>query len=231
MFKLTKHQQKQIEVIDQIEGATKNNKVSVVAPVGNFALDPRLCLTTVHFPKEVLIKQIMNEIVKPLASEFPEIYFYEPSSLHTTIKNVRIIKDPPSFSEDDIRKVEEEFSKVVPKRNQYRTYFYRLLLLPNSLSLVGTTDQELDKINLDLDKALNRIGLPDDKKYINKKYFLSNVTIARFENSPSEKLRKAVSEISESILFPPYLVDSVTLISANAAVTICRKIHTWRLKS
>ncbi len=230
MHDVTPHQKGQIAVINQIEEATKRNIVSVIAPVADFDTDSRICLTSVHFPQESLIKEIQRQIIEPLKTKFPDVYYYKSGSIHTTIKNIKIISNPPTFSEEDINVVKSEFSKVLSKHKKYTTYFYRLLLLPSGLSLMGTTDPELDSINFDLDEALNRIGLPDDKKYVNKKYFFSNVTLARFQKPIPDEFKMEVEKISKSLAIEPYVVDSVTLISTNAAITICRKIHTWSLQ-
>jgi hypothetical protein len=148
-----------------------------------------------------------------------------------TIKNIRVINDPPTFRESDILRVKEIFSETIPKHKQFRVFFYRLILFPNSISLLGTTDPELDNIFLDLDQKLKNAKIPDDKKYANKKYFFSNMTLARFSNIPSEKLKKIINKISNSLSFKPYWVGSITLIVANASLTKCKKIDTWNLQN
>ncbi len=54
------HQQKQIEVINKLEEQVKANTLgfSVVSPVEDFENDPRICLTSVHFPSDGLKNQI-----------------------------------------------------------------------------------------------------------------------------------------------------------------------------
>jgi len=69
---------------------------------------------------------------------------------------------------------------------------------------------------LDLDNALNKAGIPDDKIYANSKYFFSNITLARFNTPPSNEFKQKVQELSNSIKFKPYTVNSVTLLSCNA---------------
>jgi 2'-5' RNA ligase len=147
-----------------------------------------------------------------------------------TIKNIRVIDEPPRFSDADVKKAEQVFESVIPRHKKFEVYFYRLLLFPNNLALIGTTDLELDSIILDLDKELNRAGVPDDKKYLNSQYFFSNVTLARFYGTPSEELVKKVEELSQSISFEPYTVDSVTLLTGNAVFVKKNVIHTWNLK-
>lgn len=229
MSTLSKHQIKQRQVVDKIEEYFKSNKVSVVAPIDDFDTDPRICLTGVHFPNKKLINKIKKEIINPIKKNFPNAYYYKPSSLHMTIKNVKVIDDPPTFTDDDVAKVKKVFSETIPKHMRFRVYFYRLILFPNSLSLLGTTDPELDNIFFSLDQKLREINIPDNKKYVNKKYFFSNITLARFDKTPPDKFKDMVNKISNSLSFKPYSVNSVTLIVANASLTKCKKVDTWNL--
>lgn len=95
------HQQKQIEVINQIENQIKNNSLnsSSVSPVDNYNNDLRICFTSIHIPKESLISKV-NEIIGKLKKIEPEYYYYSNDSLHMTIKNLKVINDPPRFNAD-----------------------------------------------------------------------------------------------------------------------------------
>lgn len=227
---MTSHQQEQIMVIDTIEQQIRNNSldVSTVSPVEDFENDSRICLTGVHLPKEGLLSQVKN-IISTLKEIEPTYYYYPDDSLHMTIKNIRVINDPPHFTSEDIAKGENVFSKIIPRHQKFNVYFYRLLLFPNNLALMGTTDPELDTIVLDLDKKLEKAGIPDDKKYNNAKYFFSNMTLARFPKF-SDKFRRKVKEVSTALKFKPYLVDSVTLLTCNAVFKKRQIINTWNLK-
>jgi hypothetical protein len=148
-----------------------------------------------------------------------------------TIKNIRVINDLPHFTDHDIETARSTFSRVIPKHHAFHVYFYRLMLFPNNLSLIGTNDPELDAIVLDLDRELRISGLPDDKKYLNDRYFFGNMTLARFTTRPSQQFQETIQRLSSSLTFTPYLVDSVTLITANASLVKCRKIATWPLST
>ncbi len=225
------HQQKQIEVINSIEQQIKSNSMgfSTVAPVSDYKNDTRVCLTSVHLPHQQLITQVQDSLIKPLQEISPDYFFYPSDSLHMTIKNIRVINDPPHFTEEDIRKAESVFESVIPHHKKFNVYFYRLLLFPNNIALIGTTDPELDSIVLDLDKELNNAGVPDDKKYMNSQYFFSNMTLARFNRAPSEEFLRKVEELSQSLSFEPYSVDSGTLITCTAVFTKKNIIKTWNL--
>lgn len=221
-------QQKIIKKIEEQVNADSLN-LSTVSPVEDFDNDPRICLTSVHLPNKKLILQVQQELIEPLRKIMPDLYYYSADCLHMTIKNIRVINNPPHFTENDKKKVKKVFSEIIPKHMQFKVYFYRLFLFPNNLALIGTTDPELDSIVIDLDKKLKKVGVPDDKVYANSKYFFSNMTLARF-NNPSEKFRQKVQELSDLIKFKPYIVDSVTLLTGNAVFKNPEKLGTWSLK-
>lgn len=225
------HQLNQIRVIDSIEQQINDHSVgfTLVEPVANYDTDQRICLTSVHFPKAEFINKVVGKLVNPLRDISPQHYYYQEDSLHMTIKNVRVINDPPNFNVRDIEKAKLVFSQVIPNHKKFSIYFFRLLLFTNNLALIGTTDPELDEIILELDRKLNEAGISDDKNYINSQYFFSNMTLMRFNGSLDDQFREKIEELSKKIAFHPYLVDSVTLLTANAALKIRQEIGTWSL--
>lgn len=227
---LTDHQLKQQDVINKIADQVSNNSLgfSTVTPVEDYESDSRICLTSVHFPRKELIEKVQT-LIEPLQKLEPTFFYYPSDSLHLTIKNVRVINDPPHFTEEDVQRVKQVFSETIPSHKKFKIYFYRLLLFPNNLALIGTTDPELDNIVLDLARELNNISVPDDKVYANSKYFFSNMTLARFNTQPSQKLKKKVLGLSENLKLEPYVVDSVTLVTCNAVFKKRHEIGTWKL--
>ena len=95
---------------------------------------------------------------------------------------------------------------------------------------MGTSGEELDNIILDLDKKLKAANIPDDKKYLNNRYFFINMTLARFSNPISEEFKKKVGELSANINFEPYAVNSVTLLTCNAVFKKRNIIETRNLQ-
>lgn len=227
---MTEHQDRQREIIDKIAEQVDSGSLefSTVEPVDNFETDPRICLTSVHMPGENLIMK-MRELTEPLRELEPEHFYYPNNSLHITIKNVRVINDPPHFTEDEAKRAHEVFAEVIPRHKRFQVYFYRLILFPTSLAIVGTTDPELDNIILELDKKLRDAGVPDDKSYVNSKYFFCNMTLARFRSEPTQEYRHEVAKISESLSFEPYAIDSVSLVTANAAMLRRSELGSWGL--
>ena len=103
-------------------------------------------------------------------------------------------------------------------------------MFPANLSLIGTTDPELDFIHLDLDEKLKSIGVPDDKKYFNPRFFFANMTLVRFTGSLTKQYLDKIQGISESLELDPYEVDSVTLLTCNAVLEKRQIVGSWNLK-
>ena len=225
------HQQKQKEVINLIEQQVNSNTIrfSTVSPVTDYEIDQRMCLTAVHLPHQNLIEKIKETILRPLQEISPEHYYYPDNSLHMTVKNIRTINNPPHFTKEDIATARDILAKTVPQHKKFTVYFYRLLLFPLNVALIGTTDPQLDDLVLDLDLKLKNAGVPDDKKYVNHKYFFSNITLARFTQSPTKTFKKKVEELSQTTNIAPYIVDSVTLLTGNAVLQKQHTFATWQL--
>lgn len=226
------HQDKQKEIIQKIDTQIESNslKFSTVSPADDYTRDPRICLTSVHLPKKEFLTEIQQKVIQPLKQIEPNHFYYPPDSLHFTIKNIRVINDPPNFNGSVVQKAQKIFSQVIPKHKKFRIYYHRLLLFPLNLSVIFTTDPELDSLILELDQKLNEAGIPDDKKYLNNRYFFCNMTIFRTMNPPTEEFKEAVKELSDRFSFTPYTIDSVTLLSATAVFTKKQIFGNWKLK-
>lgn len=231
MFSLTQHQKKQLEVIEDIERQVSSNAVffSTVTPVADYESDQRMCLTTVHFPSDTFKSFIYKSIIIPLQSQYPDLYYYPDDAIHVTIRNVRVIHDPPLFSDSDIDKVKRTMETTVGKHKKFRVFYFRLLVFPHNLALIGTTDPELDELSLDLAEGFQKAGIPDDKIYSNSRHFFSNVTIARFGETIPDGFHTTISKLSESLVYPNYTVDSVSLVSSNAVMKYKTVYGTWKL--
>lgn len=225
------YRKEQKNTINRIDRQVKTSSLafSTVSPVDDYANDIRICLTSVHIPHQELVFKVQEQLISPLQRISPEHFYYLSDSLHMTIKNIRVINNPPHFDEQVKEKTRQIFSETIPSHKKFNVYFYRLLFFPMNLALVGTTDQELDNLIIDLDKKLNEAGIPDDKKYTNSQYFFSNMTLLRFTIPPSEKFNNKVMELSELLSFEPYTVDSVTLLTCNAAFKKRDILGSWRL--
>ncbi len=224
-----RHQQNVIRAIEK-QIAASALRVSTVTPVSDYEHDSRLCLTGVHIPHESFKKNVLEKLILPLQQIEPNYYFYYKDAMHITVKNVRVINDPPHFTPHDITKAKKIFADTIPKHAEFNVYFYRLLLFPNNLALVGTTDPELDALVHDLDSALEKEGIPDDKVYANTQYFFCNITLARFNTPPSDAFKQKVRELSSRTRFDDYTIDSVALVQCNAAFKNPIMEGVWRLQ-
>lgn len=225
------HQKHQVGVIDKIENQIVKNSLnfSIVPPSKDLENDPRLCLTSVHIPHVEFLNKVQQKLITLLQKIDPDQYYYSLDSFHMTVKNVRIVHNPPNFNESDIEKAKKVFSGTIPNHKQFQVYFYRLLLFPGSVALIGTTDEELDKIIIDLDNNLREVELTDNKKYANDKFFFSNMNLVRFLKPITREFKDKVFELSENLNLKPYKVDSVTLLTSNAVLQKRNIIGTWNL--
>lgn len=231
MHNFSDHQKKQIQIINKLEKQIKSGDlgVSTVSPTTNFETDDRIFFAGVYFPSQEFVEKIQNELVKPLKEIDKNQYYYPPSSIHITIKNIRTISDPPNFNESDIEKAKVVFSKVTQKHKGFNAYFYKLIIFPNNLTLVGTTDSEFDDLLLDLDSSLKNAGIADDKTYANSKYFFSNITLCRFYKKPSSDFIKKVSELNNNFVVLEIPIKNVELVSANAVLKKRAVYGKWNL--
>lgn len=228
---MTNHREKQIEIINTIAEQVRKNSLqaTAVAPVADFERDDRICLTSVHFPKESFVNTVLTTITEPLAKLFPQAYCYPKESLHFTIKNIRVIANPPSFTEEQVDRAFQLYEKVIPTHKSFRIYPHRLLVFKNNLALICTTDEELDNLILDLDDKLKEVGIPDNKRYANSRYFFCNMTLMRFAATPPQAFLVKVDELSNTLPLLEYTVDSVELLTGNAAMKKLRIRGEWKL--
>jgi len=235
VIQLQTHQLQQKKVVDLIDSALNQGSVpfSTVEPVADFSSDPRLTLTSVHFPGADFIATIRDTFITPLQKIDQDHYYYQDDLLHATIKNVRTIANPPTFNEKDIQTVKEILEDVAPKYPPIEVFFYRLLLFPNNVSLIGTTSEHLDNIILELDERLAQVGVSDDKTYINNTHFFCNITLARFINPYTNDFKEKVAELSAELESNPisYSIDSVTLLTANAVMKKRKDHGSWQFES
>lgn len=228
---MTSHQSKQQEIIAEMDRQARHNALnfSSVAPVEDYEVDSRKGLTSVHIPDTSFITTIQSTLLDPLKVIEPQHLYYSNEMLHFTLKGIRVINDPPHFTDEDIAIAKEVFSDVVPLHKKFAINFYKLIVFPTNLSLVGTTDPEFDDLFLDLDSRLKLAGVPDDKHYLNSKYFFCTLTLCRFTSELSDEFITKVKELELSLRMEPYQVDSVTLVTCNAVFKKKNVIGEWKL--
>ena len=208
-------QQKQI--IDQLRlGAGQIEAKATVVPMKrDYRNDPATGLTSVTFLPDELGQVISQFVIEPLRAIEPDQYYYQPDSLHLTVKNVRSVHNPPRFTRADVKKVDRLFAQVIPRHRYFSVQLEELVPFATSLCLIAYSDKRLLRIVQALDAGLAEIGVPDDKRYVSKEVIFGNVTLCRYVQPPSERFLNAVAERAHAFA-AELRIDVVHLITCNA---------------
>lgn len=198
------------------KSVAKNNYKSTIVDVQkNYINDNQICLTSVVFIPKKISEKIIKKIINPLGKIEPEHYFYPIKSLHLTIKNVKTIHWPPLFTQSDTQKVKKLFKEIIPKFKSFDFYVEDVVLFPTSISVMAYSNNKLQKLVFALNNGLNKIGVPDDKKYFSNFVFWGNITICRFVKPPRRKFINAVKKM-RNLKFGKFKVKNINLITCNA---------------
>ena len=225
-FSSINYQTQQKRLIEQIEAQIAQGSfgATVVEKQTDYESDPARCLASVcRLPME-LADYVERAVIAPLRTIQPCHYYYCAEQIHLTIKNIRVIHDPPRFNDNDVRSVEELFANIVPKHSPFDFKLQGSVLFPTSLAIIGYSDRSFGDLIHDLDQGLRRIGLPDDKHYASDSIFFGNVTVCRLTDTPSQGFLEQVRAFRERE-FGQFTVKCIDLVSCNAVYT-SRRI--WR---
>lgn len=208
-------QQKQI--IQQVKDSISQgqNRLSIVEMRNDYENDNAIGLASLAFPPKDITQIISKEIIAPLQSLDSHHFYYSSECLHITIKSIRTVHNPLLFKNEDVVKVHELFTQMVPKFQSFTFRLEGLILFPTSVSLVGYCDETLRKLVQALDLGLKEIGVPDNKKYISDTVFFGNMTLCRFTNEPSALFQRKVKEL-ENIYIGEMRVTEISLVICNA---------------
>ncbi len=185
----------------------------------DYANDRQTSLTSVVFLPEDITDGITKNITSPLKNIEPNQYFYPAASMHLTIKNIRTISEPPTFSQADVIKVNKLFNNIIPKFQTFEFNVEDILIFPTSLAVMAYSDDTLKKLVLALDKGLNKIGMPDNKKYLSDSVFWGNITVCRFVEKPGDKFMAQAKKM-RNLKIGKFKVKKISLICCNA---VCHK--------
>jgi 2'-5' RNA ligase len=204
----------QRRIVNQLRNGTAS-KASIVPMRAEHATDPAVCLTSVVFVPTEMGQQIYHTLVEPLQAIEPGHHYYRPEAMHLTIKNVRRINDPPRFTQADIHRVDQLFSRLIPRHASFFLSLEEVVSFATSAAMIGYSDERLGKLVQALDAGLKRIGLPDDKQYVSDTVFFGNVTLCRYGRQPSGQFFERLSQLAEAYrgILP---VKEIDLISCNA---------------
>jgi len=212
------YQQKQFKLFEELEKKYSQGlkPTEIVDKIKDYPNDKRLCLTSVAFLPDGIQRKIIETLIKPLRQADPRHYYFVPESLHITIKNIRVINDPPYFNSHDIEKVRQVFQNVLNNFKPISFELKGLFTMPTSLSIRGYSDKALKDLVLSLDKGLNGAGVPDDKKYASEEIFFGNTNICRYTTTPHEEFITKVNQLKE-IEIGQFEVKKINLITTNVA--------------
>eukprot|EP01121_Diplochlamys_sp_Union-15-3_P019982 TRINITY_DN7659_c0_g1_i2.p1 TRINITY_DN7659_c0_g1~~TRINITY_DN7659_c0_g1_i2.p1 ORF type:complete len:207 (-),score=36.32 TRINITY_DN7659_c0_g1_i2:111-731(-) len=178
---MSTYQEQQELLIRKIEAEYKKGKdlnLSIIRKNKDFALDDRMCLTSVVFPPKHILDRIEERIFKPLREADPTQFYYPRESMHLTFQSIQNIAKPPTFNEEDIVKVSEILARVVPKCKRFKYVLKGIFELPTSICVCAFIPEEIVPFLKEIRAELIKIGLPDNKK---KKEELNWIEIGEFE--------------------------------------------------
>ncbi|MDD5040072.1 MAG: hypothetical protein PHY34_02890 [Patescibacteria group bacterium] len=199
---MTTYQQRQFELFEDMERGFKEGRApsTLIDPVGDFAADPRRCLTGLVFIPSDISQAIGTSVIAPLQQADNRQYYYPLDSLHMTIRNVRLAADPPPFSGRDVEHARQAFYHATRKHQPFSIELHGLFQLPTSISIRGYSDEMLRDLVLDVRQALKQAGVPDDKKYASEDVFFGNVNVCRFTQQPSAQFFEAVRSLKDTAI-------------------------------
>lgn len=213
---MTTYQELQEGLFNTIEENAKHGKqLSTIVPtVRDYRQDKRLCLTGVSFLPSELQRKIETDILNPLLKIDPVQYYYPPQALHLTIQNVRASNYPPTFNQNDIKKVKAVFMEVIPNHKRIKFELKGIFNLPTSLAIRAYSNSSLKNLVLELRKKLATAGVADDKVYASAEVFFGNITFCRFTKTPNKEFQQKISNL-KNIKIGTMIVNTVSLITTN----------------
>jgi 2'-5' RNA ligase len=192
-----------------------SGNLTVVEMRADYENDIEICLSSVVFAPDDLTQSISKRILEPLKSIEPEHFYYTSDLMHSTIKNVRTINNPPLFDEDDVAKAHQVFEQIIPQFPSFTLNWEDLTLFPTSVALIGYCNQTLQQLIQALDTGLTEIGIPDNKTYFSNTIFWGNLTVCRLRHPPGAAFRQRVKEL-ETIQLGEMPVTHIHLVTCNA---------------
>lgn len=197
--------------------AANSNASEIVAMQSDYANDDALCLTTVSYIPKSLAESIRTAIIEPLAVIDPDQYYFPNSSMHVTIHNVRVVRSPQSFTDQDIQRARQLLRLSIPTFTAPTFELVGLLSMPTSVSIIALVNPEFDHMVKSIRRQFTEANLADDKKYFTDEIIFANITICRYTKSPSKLFLETVQKNKETKygIFSP---KETTLVTSNAGM-------------
>lgn len=207
----------QARIISVLNDATRTGSfsASVVEPVSDYENDTRIFLSIIAFPPPGIAEEVVA-MQRALRAEDPRQFYPPAPALHVTVKSVRTISDPPSFSASEAGALADALTRSSSTIRGAHISLEGLLLTPSSAALAGYTDEAFPSLVRKLDRALEMVGLADDKRYVSNDVVFTNLTFVRYTCDPTPGFR-ALLETYDGISLAPFPIRVLELISSNCA--------------
>lgn len=196
------------------EGRTPSTFVKISK---TYETDTDYCLTNAVFVPELAETAAYTEMMDELRALNEGHYLYPSVSLHTTIKNVRTIHEPPLFTEEDIECIRPALRQIAAQYQSFEIDWQGLLALPTSLAIKGLSAEAYGHLVGDLHQALIDVGVPDNKAYASSTIFANIATCCRYTHPPSDRWNEVVQRW-KSTSFGVSHIKSFSLVVCNAVV-------------
>ncbi|MBX3357344.1 MAG: hypothetical protein KF745_02840 [Phycisphaeraceae bacterium] len=197
----------------------------VAASPADFEADQRVFLAIVAVPPIGVLEQIRSN-QRRLAALHDRAYRVPERAWHLTIKSVRTISDPPSFTEDQAELVLGMMDRVVPRHRPISLRLTEVLCTPTSAGIAAFSGPELGRLVADLDCGLREVGVPDNKRHASTGVHFTNLTLLRFAAIPTDWDRLTCEPVEPVELE----VTQVQLVSANLAYSPGRTVVHGRVE-
>jgi len=230
---MTPFQKKQLALMRQMETMlAADSRVSTIVPMQtDFASDNQLCLSLNAFVPEAIAASIQNKLIEPLQRLDPTQYYYQKQSLHVTFHSIRIIHNPPTYSQKDIETSRGLLTKLIPSERPFPFVWHGVLALPTSVSVIVLITPRYNRFIHRIRHEFVRHGIPDDKKYFSDTMVFANTTICRYTHTPTPEFLKKLQTLKDTDIGSG-VIDTVALVETNAGAhpSKTRVLGTYRCR-
>lgn len=214
---MTPFQQKQLDLMRQMESSlASGSRASTIVPLqADYATDTQMCLSVNSFVPSTIAAAIQAKLIEPLRQIDPAQYYYPNESLHITFHSVRIIHDPPTYTDQDIKTSHRLLTKFIPLEQPFPFILHGILSMPTSVSVIALIIPEYNRFIRKLRHLFVDSGIPDDKKYFSDEIVFANTTICRYTHKPSSEFLEKL-KVLKDMYVGEFVAKDVSLVETNA---------------
>lgn len=220
---MTPYQQRQLALMRQMETSlASGSAASTIVPFqADYATDSQLALSlNASIPAETA-NIIQTKLIRPLRAIDPTQYYYPPESLHITFHSIRIIHDPPSYTEADIERSRTLLSRMAPSEGPFPFTLAGVFSLPTSVFVAALATPRYDAFIRRIRSAFTGAGIPDDKTYFTDELVFANTTICRYTHPPTQEFLETLRGLRDTDI-GDVRIESVSLVETNAAANLAK---------